>query len=187
MAYMMNRMSLVDGFNGFDGGMGRTVKESVRPVGGAHRRRAADEYRGVGVETRVEGASPYKMVLMLLEGVLSRIATAKVCIEQRQISCKGEKIGQAITILAGLRASLDMDEGGSLSQDLDGLYLYCEHQLLQANLSNNIELLDKVSAHLSEIFEAWKLIPDTFHQASLAQVRNQSVEDESAAPVAAAM
>jgi len=186
MAYAAERVALYN--NGtVNRGTGRPNQVRPNPIAAKRSRAAAAQYKVVGVETQADCASPYKMVLMLLEGVLSRIATAKGCIEQKQIACKGEKIGQSITILAGLRASLDMEAGGDLSQELDGLYRYCEQQLLNANLKNSIEILDEVSGHLSEILEAWKMIPDSLHKASIEQIRRDSLKGQQGGVAAGAM
>lgn len=51
------------------------------------------------------------------------------------IADKGMAISKAIAIIQeGLRLSLDKDKGGELAANLDALYDYMGHRLLQANL-----------------------------------------------------
>ncbi len=63
-------------------------------------------------------------------------------------------------ILNGLRASLNLEEGGNLAQNLYALYDYMARRLLHANLNNDSAALDEVLNLLSEIHGAWVSIGD---------------------------
>ncbi|WP_456417512.1 flagellar export chaperone FliS [Thiolapillus sp.] len=119
----------------------------------------ANHYSQVDTYTGVNGADSHRLVLMLLNGALSNIAVAKGSIERQDISAKGEAIGQAISIVNGLRASLDLDAGGELAVNLDNLYDYMERRLLEANIHSEPKMLEEVSGLLHEIKEGWAAIP----------------------------
>jgi flagellar protein FliS len=73
----------------------------------ANVRSALNQYSQNAVQTGIESASPHRLIQMLMEGALGRIATAKGHMERGEIRSKGEQIGSAISILEGLKASLD--------------------------------------------------------------------------------
>lgn len=116
---------------------------------------AIDQYKKIGVSSNVDDASPYRLILMLMDGALARIASAKGHIIRNEIAEKGETIGRAISIIDGLRVSLDKDAGGEIADNLDDLYNYMESRLLEANMNSDIEVLDEVAHLLNEIKGAW--------------------------------
>jgi flagellar protein FliS len=120
---------------------------------------AASHYSQVDTYTGVTGADSHRLVLMLLNGALSNIAIAKGSIERSDVSVKGEAIGNAISIVNGLRVSLDLKVGGELAENLDRLYDYMERRLLDANLHSDASILEEVSGLLHEIKEGWVAIP----------------------------
>ena len=63
-------------------------------------------------------------------------------------------------ILNGLRASLNLEEGGDLAQNLYALYDYMARRLLHANQNNDKAALDEVLSLLTEIHGAWVAIGD---------------------------
>jgi flagellar secretion chaperone FliS len=113
-------------------------------------------YENVGLETAVQSASPHQLILMLFEGAKQAIANARFGMEMNDIPKKGMAISKAIDIiLNGLRVSINMEEGGKLSEDLYALYDYMGRRLLHANLHNDIGALDEVARLLGEIHSAW--------------------------------
>ena len=116
-------------------------------------------YQQIGVETGVESASPHKLILMLFEGAQEALAKAKIHIQHNEIANKGEMLSKAIMIIDhGLKASLDINAGGELALHLQALYDYMVNRLLQANLKNDIEMINEVNGLLNELYEAWKAI-----------------------------
>jgi flagellar protein FliS len=121
-------------------------------------RNALNQYSQNAVETAVESASPHRLIQMLMEGALSKIAAAKGFMERGEIRAKGEQVGSAISILEGLKASLDFEKGGEIARNLDELYIYMGRRLVEANRENDPALLDEVSDLLREVKEAWDAI-----------------------------
>ena len=119
----------------------------------------AKAYSSVGVETAVLSASPHQLVILLFEGAREALVIARSGIEARNIPQKGMAITKAIDIiLNGLRASLNLEEGGNLAQNLYALYDYMARRLLHANMHNDKAALDEVLTLLSEIHSAWIVI-----------------------------
>jgi flagellar protein FliS len=116
-------------------------------------------YNQVAVHTGVNDASPHRLIQMLLDAALEKIAKAKGFMLNKRIQEKGENIGLAISIIDVLRASLDMNAGGEISQNLENLYNYMTRRLTEANLNNDSTLLDEVANLILPIKQAWDAIP----------------------------
>lgn len=117
--------------------------------------RALSQYQKVNSEAAVEAASPHKLIQMLMQGCLQRIAEARGALQRRDIPAKGEAIGKAIGIVTGLQASLNKEVGGALPEQLDALYDYMQRRLVEANLKNSDEMLDEVAQLMRTVKEGW--------------------------------
>lgn len=116
---------------------------------------AQRRYQEMGAEASVTDANPHRLILLLLQGALDRIAIAKGYMQRGEVAPKCEIIGKAIDIIAGLRGALDTEQGGEIAANLLALYDYCELRLLEANCNNDSSRLDEVARLLGEIHNAW--------------------------------
>jgi len=107
----------------------------------------------------VTDADPHQLIQMLLDGALGKLSVVKGLLKRNDTAKKGEIIGQAMSIVSGLRLSLDMEAGGDIAVNLDNLYEYIERRLLEANIKNDIGIIDEVVSLLREIKTAWESIP----------------------------
>jgi len=123
-------------------------------------RNALNQYSQNAVQTGVESATPHRLIQMLMEGALDKIAAARGSMERGDIQTKGDQISSAISILDGLKSSLDMEKGGEISRNLEDLYQYMERRLVEAHSGNDADMLDEVSDLLRQIKEAWDAIAD---------------------------
>jgi flagellar protein FliS len=112
-------------------------------------------YKDVGAHGSLAEASPYQVVQVMLDAVISRIAEASGHLERGEVAAKGEKIGKALAIMEALVLGLDKDRGGELAQNLERLYDYASRTLLKANLDNSADLLKEVTSLLREIKLGW--------------------------------
>jgi flagellar protein FliS len=120
---------------------------------------ALKQYHQVGVQAATAGASPHILIQMLIQGALDRVASAKGYMQRGEPE-KGMLISKAISILDGLREALNRDAGGEIADNLDRLYDYCQHRLLQSNVENDPAILDEVTRLLRGIKGAWDTISD---------------------------
>lgn len=117
--------------------------------------RALAQYQQVNTGAAVESASPHRLVQMLMAGCLQRIAEAKGALARGDKAARGEAIGKAIDIVAGLQSSLNKEVPSSLPQQLDSLYQYVQQRLLSANVKADGEMLDEVAGLMRTIKEGW--------------------------------
>ncbi len=64
-------------------------------------------------------------------------------------------INKSIEIVSGLRSFLNIEEGQDLASNLSDLYEYIEHRLFEANVKNDIDMLNEVASHLRKVKEGW--------------------------------
>ena len=114
-----------------------------------------DSYRNVKAYGNLADASPYQVVQLMLDALLSRIAEATGHLERGETAAKGEKIGKALGIIEALLLGLDKQRGGDIALNLERLYDYASRTLLKANLENRVDLLKEVSSLLREIKLGW--------------------------------
>lgn len=119
---------------------------------------ALRQYQKVGAQAQTSEASPHRLVQMLMEGGLDRIAQAKGAMERKDVANKGVFIGKAIGIIGGLREGLDLENSMDILGDLDGLYTYMMKRLTEANIKTDPKILDEVADLLRTVKEGWDAI-----------------------------
>ena len=117
--------------------------------------RGLTAYRSVSTHGALADATPYQVIHVMLDAVLSRVSEACGHIERGETQAKGEKIGKALGIIEGLVLGLDKERGGDLAVNLERLYDYASRTLLKANLENRVDLLKEVGSLLREIKIGW--------------------------------
>ena len=92
---------------------------------------AIKQYREA-IKAEGQVATPHHLVQMLMQNVLERLASAKGSMSRNEIAPANENIVKAMSVIAALRSSLDMDNGGEISANLNLLYGYMGTKLLEA-------------------------------------------------------
>ncbi|WP_076410913.1 flagellar export chaperone FliS [Shewanella sp. UCD-KL12] len=130
-------------------------------------RKSLQSYRKVSVESEISVATPHRIIQMMFEGALQRLAQSRYAIENNDVQNKGVYIGKAVGIVNGLNNSLNMDEGGDISNNLSDLYDFMLRRISEANLNNDVQAIDDVCEILRTIKEGWDAIPiEQHHMAS---------------------
>lgn len=117
-------------------------------------RKAASQYRKLGLAVEIESASPHRLIQLLLEGALERLQQAHAAMSRSDVAAAGQLISRTIDIVVGLRQSLD-DEAGDLTAQLDSLYQYCEIRLFEATRQQNPEILEEVTRLIKTLKSGW--------------------------------
>jgi flagellar secretion chaperone FliS len=115
-------------------------------------------YQSISAHGGVAGADPHRLVLMLMDGTLERLAIARGCMERRgrgDVGRKAQLLSQCVSMIGELRGGLNLQQGGELARNLSDLYEYMTRQLLRANVDNNSGYVTEVQGLLGEIRSAW--------------------------------
>ena len=132
-----------------------------------------DEYTRLALRTDVETASPHRLILLLLDGAIDKLRAARGAMARGNIAAKGSNITWAMSIIDGLRASLNHERGGQIAANLDALYDYMIRTLVAANLHNDDAKLGEVERLMGEIRSAWKGIESQVERGKSAVVQNE--------------
>ncbi len=125
-----------------------------------NRMAALRQYQKVNSHAQTAVATPHRLVQMLMEAGLDRIAQAKGAIERKDVAAKGIFIGKAVEIVGGLREGLDMEKQAQALANVDNLYVYMMTRLTEANIKTDPTILDEVSNLLTTVKEGWDAIGD---------------------------
>lgn len=116
-------------------------------------------YQSAAAHGGVAASDPHGLVVMLMDGALERIHTARGCMQRGEMAEKARLLHRAVAIVGELRSSLDLSAGGQIAVNLSELYDYMCRRLLMATSENRVEMLDEVTSLLHEIRGAWVAIP----------------------------
>lgn len=105
-------------------------------------------------ENSVTQASPAELTLMLYNGALKFIKLAKKGILEENIEEKNLYIQKTQAIIQELMVTLNTDV--ALSQDMMRMYDYMQNQLVQANIKNDLSLLEEVEGFFVDFRDTWK-------------------------------
>jgi flagellar secretion chaperone FliS len=103
--------------------------------------------------TSVQTASPERLLVMLYDGLIRSIETAKVAITLNQPQESHRQLTKSQDIVWELRTTLKMEY--EISHALAALYDYFQSRLVDANVRKSIEPLDEILPRIQELREAW--------------------------------
>lgn len=120
--------------------------------------RALRQYQNVTAQAQTSEASPHRLVQMLMQGVLDRLAQAKGAIARKDVPGKGLAITRAVALIGGLREGLDMTNSAQQVARVDNLYTYMMTRLTEANIKTDPKIIDEVAGLMITVKEGWDAI-----------------------------
>ena len=121
--------------------------------------RSAAAYKRVGVETSVDSADPHRLICLLFDGLQRSLLGASDAIQRCDVTSKIKHIDNAIRILdEGLKASLNLKEGGEVAANLNAVYDYCIDRLVLANVRGDAAVVQQVIRLIDPIASGWSEI-----------------------------
>lgn len=114
-------------------------------------------------KTNINTASGGQLVLMLYDRAIKHLEYGLDLLaknrngksEPGNIEQISRSILKAQEIITELMASLDMDQGGDIAKNLLSLYTWFNHELLEANLNQDIRRMTIIRNMMSELRGAW--------------------------------
>ncbi|WP_457639915.1 flagellar export chaperone FliS [Persephonella sp.] len=100
--------------------------------------------------------SKEELVVKVFEEIISLLNIAVYAVEEGDIKTKAENLTKVTDAIAILQASLDMENGGEIAQNLSKLYDFCIEELLKANITNDKEKIRNVIEVLTPVYEGFK-------------------------------
>jgi len=105
-------------------------------------------------QNSVTTASPGELTLMLYNGCLKFLTKAKSAIDDRNIEQRNYNIQRSQAIISELMTTLNMDI--EISKQMMKLYEYIQHRLLEANIQNDVSIIEEVEGLVTEFRDTWK-------------------------------
>ncbi|MCE9925257.1 flagellar export chaperone FliS [Aeromonas media] len=134
--------------------------------------RNAHAYKAKSLQAELLVADPHRVIQLMMQSVLERLAQAKGAMERQDLAAKGEAVAKAQALLRGLQDSLDLKQG-QVADDLYSLYEYMNERVWQAGRELTPALLDEVSGLMLTIKSAWDQIPEEAKQEGYQQRQQQ--------------
>jgi flagellar secretion chaperone FliS len=113
--------------------------------------RGAEAYR----QTEARSRSPLELVVMLYEGALRFLGEAQDADAGGRVAQRGKAISKTLAIIGELQSTLDMKAGGEVALELDRLYTYLQHRLLDVTMKKDAGALVEVHKLLTTLRDAW--------------------------------
>ncbi|AHN20586.1 flagellar export chaperone FliS [Lysinibacillus varians] len=105
-------------------------------------------------QNSVTTASPGELTLMLYNGCLKFLSKAKLAIQDKNIQEKNTNLIKAQAIISELMATLNMDI--EVSKNMFALYEYMNRRLVEANIKNDVSIIEEVEGFVTEFRDTWK-------------------------------
>jgi len=117
--------------------------------------KACSQYQALELNSRLEAASPHRLVSILYEELARAIDIIVIALGQGHRIATHTQVDRARTILISLEASLDFRSGGSLATSLATVYRSMRKELAMASQSNDPVRLEALRAGVDSISQAW--------------------------------
>lgn len=117
-------------------------------------------------------ARPTQLVLMLYDGAIRFLSLAREKMISGDLEVRHTFLLKAQRILSELMGSLDMEQGGEVAANLQRVYAFMLHHLVEANLYDRPENIEEVIRMLRDLRDSWAQIDQ--------QVRREQIAAESA-------
>lgn len=115
-------------------------------------------YTTQNLQAEMAVADPYRVIQLMMQGCIERLAQAKGAIERRDFEGKSVAISKCMALFNGLQDALDLSYG-KVPEDLFSLYEYMKHRLLDASRNMDPVPLDEISKLILTIKSGWDSIP----------------------------
>jgi flagellar protein FliS len=119
---------------------------------------AGAQYRAIDVSSKIEGASPHRLVSILYEELVSALATMKLAIRRVDGARQRDAQARALVIVQSLDSSLDFSRGGEIARALSSVYSEVRRLTMLGGNAQDAEAIDRGQKLVAEIAEAWNQI-----------------------------
>ncbi|MEW4221537.1 flagellar export chaperone FliS [Rossellomorea marisflavi] len=102
----------------------------------------------------VNTAAPGELTLMLYNGCLKFLHISKQAMTEHNVEVKNTNIQKTQAIINELMVTLDTNI--EISNNLLSLYEYMSHRLTEANIKNDLSILEEVEGLITDFRNTWK-------------------------------
>src|SRR5258708_38971338 len=106
-------------------------------------------------EAAVRGASPVRLVICLYEQAIEDLRCAVIAMEKGDIETRTRGINHALTVIAQLQGTLDMERGGDVPRNLARFYSLVRAGVAEAEVTQSTRILEQQISQLATVHEPW--------------------------------
>ena len=115
-------------------------------------------YQSVDIASRIEGATPHRLVQIMYEELLKALDAMAFATARGDFVQRGEHQSKVLAILTGLETSLDFDKGGQIAVDLVAIYREGRRLVIAGGREGDAQLIIQAREMIQEISNAWVAI-----------------------------
>lgn len=119
---------------------------------------AGARYRNIELASRVDNASPHRLIAILFEELLRTVEATKLALERGDVARQADRQARALSILQALDASLDHEKGGEVAANLSAIYRHCRGLIATATRNKDVAVIERARATIADIASAWDSI-----------------------------
>ncbi|WP_380879088.1 flagellar protein FliS [Sphingomonas sp. DBB INV C78] len=119
---------------------------------------AGARYHSVDVTTRIEGASPHRLVAILYEELLTRLTMLKTAVAGNDAPKRTDSQTRVLAIIAALDAGLDHEKGGDVAPLLATIFAEANRLVSIGVRDHDVAALDSCRSMIADIATAWDQI-----------------------------
>lgn len=112
-------------------------------------------------EMEVLSATPGQLVVLLYDHLLVTLRRARVATDAGDATLRCDLIDKSRNVVTELLVTLDTDKGGDVARNLSGLYTFLLSELVTLGVKPDVQRLDRLSAIVGELREAFAQIAVT--------------------------
>ena len=113
-------------------------------------------YRSVMAESVAHGGQQAELVVMLYDAIEESISQARGCLQRKEWAPLGRHVTRAMTVLAGLRETLDFERGNPVASQLLDFYNALTSNLLAAQIERDDARFGHCGDLVRDVRSAWQ-------------------------------
>ena len=122
---------------------------------------ALKAYQAVDTGSRLATADKRDLIVMMYDAAIDAIRMAAEHVARREDRAASSAVSRAVTVVSGLRDTLDRTKGGAVAAHLDDFYCFVIGRLMNSQVASRQADLAECQDLLSQVREAWSVISPT--------------------------
>ena len=125
-------------------------------------------YTTQNLQAEMAVADPYRVIQLMMQGCVERLAQSKGAIERKDFEGKSVAISKCMALINGLQDALDLSYG-KVPEDLFALYDYMKVRMMDASRDMDMAAIDEVMNLMLTVKSGWDAIPVEERDKAIAQ------------------
>jgi flagellar secretion chaperone FliS len=109
-------------------------------------------------QSDARGATSLRLVVLLYEQIIQDLRQASLAIDLNNIELRTKRINHALDVICLLQATLNLERGGQVAQNLVRFYDTVRANLCEAQFQASKEILARQVTDLLTVREAWEQV-----------------------------